>query len=799
MNFAKRISLLTLCSLGASAIFTLQADAPEGYYSKCEGKTGQALLKALYETVSSHTVVSYDGLNEVFKTSDVYPDGKLWDMYSTKHWNTGEKCGSYKLVGDCWNKEHSMPKSWFNKATPMYSDAFHLYPTDGKVNGQRSNFPFGECSGGSTLPSSGGVQPLGKLGTSTFSGYSGKVFEPDDQYKGDFARTYFYMAAAYNDRISTWSSDMMAGNSYPVYTTWAVNLLLKWHRQDQVSNKETTRNDAVYAYQKNRNPFIDHPELAEYIWGNLQGEPWYPGGKIAETIASPADGSVINMGKSGVNVAKVRRINITGSGLTSDIKASLSGSSAFQITGKQLSVSNVKAGNAYVEITLSATAAGVASSTLTLSSGDARSTVKISGEVVNGIPAEDASEITEESFRANWVNVSGDGAIYSLNVTLNGESLQGYPRNVYAEDESEMVTGLEPETTYEYTLSEGNIKSNTVSVSTAAPVPMIFLLFDGDLTFNAIAGEPSEVAEFRLDVENVSSDISVNVDAPFQLSTDKNKWSDVITLDPEEDRFYLRLYSATAGVYTAELEAEAGDYTSDQVEIKGIVANATGDFLEDFEASVKGNYNDDDYEGTMCNWYFVNAGVYKGDPAYEGAGAVRFGKVKSPCYIEMRGDKANGAGTVTFYAEKWSASEATPTVTVDYSTDGGSTWVTGPAIEITATTYEPYSAVINQSGNIRIRINRTEGARFMLDAISITPYKQSGVENIEDYHTWDAYCVEGQLIIENSGAANHATVYGVDGVARFDSLLPMGNTALNLTPGLYIVVVDDFSRRVLVK
>ncbi|MDE6081482.1 MAG: hypothetical protein K2F70_04375, partial [Muribaculaceae bacterium] len=390
-------------------------------------------------------------------------------------------------------------------------------------------------------------------------------------------------------------------------------------------------------------------------------------------------------------------------------------------------------------------------------------------------------------------------AIYSLNVTLNGESLQGYPRNVYAEDESEMVTGLEPETTYEYTLSEGNIKSNTVSVTTAAPVPMIYLLFDGDLTFNAVAGEPSEVAEFRLDVENVSSDISVNVDAPFQLSTDKNKWSDVITLDPEEDRFYLRLYSATAGVYTAELEAEAGDYTSDQVEIKGIVANPTGDFLEDFEASVKGNYNDDDYEGTMCNWYFVNAGVYKGDAAYEGAGAVRFGKVKSPCYIEMRGDKANGAGTVTFYAEKWSANEATPTVTVDYSTDGGSTWVTGPAIEITATTYEPYSAVINQSGNIRIRINRTEGARFMLDAVSITPYKQSGVENIEDYHTWDAYCAEGQLIIENSGAANHATVYGVDGVARFDSLLPMGNTALNLTPGLYIVVVDDFSRRVLVK
>lgn len=799
MNFTKKIAISTIFTCCASAMFSGFAEAPAGYYDKCQGKTGQALLRALYETVSSHTVVSYDELNDVFKTTDVYPDGKLWDMYSTKHWSTSEKCGSYKLVGDCWNKEHSMPKSWFNRATPMYSDAFHLYPTDGKVNGQRSNYPFGECAGGSSLASSGGVQPLGRLGNSSFAGYSGKVFEPDDQYKGDFARTYFYMAAAYNDRISTWSSDMLAGNSYPVYTTWAVNLLLKWHRQDQVSNKETARNDAVYSYQKNRNPFIDYPELVEYIWGNQQGEPWYPGGKLKEVIASPADGSTVSMGKSGIDVAKVRRINIAASGLTADIAASLTGSSSMTITGKQLSVSNVKAGNAYVELTLSGSSAGVVTSTLTLKSGEATSTVKVTGEVVDGIPAEDATDITEESFRANWVNISGDGAIYTLDVCLNGESLAGYPRKVYAEDESELVTGLEPETTYTYTLSEDNLKSNTVTVTTAAPIPAIYFLFDGDLTFNAIAGEPSEVAEFRLETENISGDITVRVDAPFQLSTDKTRWAESITLDPEEDRFYLRLYSETAGVFNVELEAQAGSYTSDQVEIKGVVANPGGEFLEDFEASDKGNYADGDYAGTMCDWYFANAGVYKGDGAYEGSLAVRFGKAKLPCYIEMRADKANGCGTVTFYAEKWTANEATPTVTVDYSTDGGETWVTGPAMEITATEYAPYSATINKEGNIRIRINRTAGARFMLDALSITSYKNSGVDGIEDYHTWDAYCIDGQLVIENAVDTNHAAVYGIDGIARYDALLPVGNTTLQLAPGLYIVVVDNFSRRVLVK
>lgn len=150
----------------------------------------------------------------------------------------------------------------------MVSDAYHIYPTDGKVNGQRSNYPYGECAGGTSVASSNGVKALGKVGRSTFEGYSGTVFEPDDEYKGDFARTYFYMAACYNNRISSWSSDMLGGNSYPVFNAWAIDLLLKWDKQDPVSQKEIDRNEVVYNHQHNRNPFIDHPELAQYIWGD---------------------------------------------------------------------------------------------------------------------------------------------------------------------------------------------------------------------------------------------------------------------------------------------------------------------------------------------------------------------------------------------------------------------------------------------------------------------------------------------------------------------------------------------------
>ena len=260
--------ILNICALSFALLGTGNASyaaVPAGYYSSCENKGGQELLEALHSTIGTHTTVSYSALYDLYKTSDVYPeDGKIWDMYSTKHWDTGkEECGSYKKIGDCYNREHSFPKSWFDNKSPMSSDAFHIYPTDGKVNGQRSNNPYGECAGGTSVASSGGVKALGKLGKSTFNGYSGTVFEPDDEYKGDFARSYFYMAACYNNRIASWHSDMLAGNSYPAFREWAVELLLKWDRQDPVSQKEIDRNEAVYSRQHNRNPFIDHPELAQ--------------------------------------------------------------------------------------------------------------------------------------------------------------------------------------------------------------------------------------------------------------------------------------------------------------------------------------------------------------------------------------------------------------------------------------------------------------------------------------------------------------------------------------------------------
>ena len=227
--------------------------------------------------------MSYNKLWTAYATTDVYPEdsvgkaGKIWDMYSNVLFTYGEnQCGNYSHVGDCYNREHSMPKSWFNEERPAYYDMGHIIPTDGKVNNQRSNFAFGECENGTRL-SYGDYVGKGKLGASTFPGYeiTSSVFEPDDEYKGDFARMYMYMRVRYKEMDMTNDYGYIMFNDADVnygMTYYAVDLLMKWHRMDPVSKKEVDRNNGMESVQNNRNPFIDYPILAEYLWGNKIGQ-----------------------------------------------------------------------------------------------------------------------------------------------------------------------------------------------------------------------------------------------------------------------------------------------------------------------------------------------------------------------------------------------------------------------------------------------------------------------------------------------------------------------------------------------
>lgn len=260
----------------------------QAYYKTANGKKAALLRDALSSITSVGPAKghNYDNLWNAYKTTDIYPvdsvgkAGKIWDMYSNVLYTPGaDQCGNYGDIGDCYNREHSLPKSWFGEDKPAYYDMGHIIPTDGKVNGQRSNYAFGECANGGRITKKVGDKTYvgaGKLGQSTFLNYTySKVFEPDDQYKGDFARMYMYMRVRYKSLNMTqdygWQMFNTEDENYGM-TDYSVALLMKWHRMDPVSQKEIGRNNGMETVQGNRNPFIDYPILAEYLWGDKSDE-----------------------------------------------------------------------------------------------------------------------------------------------------------------------------------------------------------------------------------------------------------------------------------------------------------------------------------------------------------------------------------------------------------------------------------------------------------------------------------------------------------------------------------------------
>lgn len=256
-----------------------KAQAPAGYYSSANGLTGASLKTALSTIITNgHQDKGYGGLWTAYKTTDIDKtyenDGSIMDIYSEKpnaadpynYTVVTNQCGTYSVEGNCYNREHIVPQSLFNEASPMVSDVNFIRATDGKVNGMRSNYPFGKV-GTATFTSKNGS----KLGNSVSSGYAGTVFEPIDEFKGDVARMIFYFVTRYQSKLSTFSSGNMLGNTtFPGLQTWELNVLLAWHNQDPVSQAEITRNNATYTYQGNRNPFIDNPSYVNQIWGSQQ-------------------------------------------------------------------------------------------------------------------------------------------------------------------------------------------------------------------------------------------------------------------------------------------------------------------------------------------------------------------------------------------------------------------------------------------------------------------------------------------------------------------------------------------------
>lgn len=250
------------------------AQAPSNYYDTATG-SGYILKTQLRDIITAgHSDQGYAGLWTGYATTDrdnYYEfDNTILDIYSefpsgADNYNytySTNQCGNYSSEGDCYNREHLVPQSSFSEASPMKNDIHHVYPTDGYVNGGRGSFPFGEVQTASNTYQNGSQK-----GTSAVLGYSGTVFEPIDEFKGDIARALLYFAVRYQNDVDTYTSfDMFNGTEDQVFQTWAIDLLLDWHNVDPVSQKEIDRNDTAYNFQGNANPFVNHPEYANMIW-----------------------------------------------------------------------------------------------------------------------------------------------------------------------------------------------------------------------------------------------------------------------------------------------------------------------------------------------------------------------------------------------------------------------------------------------------------------------------------------------------------------------------------------------------
>ena len=310
-------TLLTCVLMMALGVVWAQGPNNSGtYYRSANGLKGRALKTKLSGIIENPRNVGYTGLYEAYKKTDTRPDGYVRDWYSnvTNFRHGIDNKGSYSKEGDMYNREHSVPQSWFS-GSGIKSDIVHVLPTDGYVNNRRSNYPFGEVKS-ATYTSANGYSKLGSCAT---EGYSGTVFEPNDEIKGDIARIYFYMVMCYEPGFATWDvlrdpesktklGEILADGSkhcgtwtcdmfntadteegtdaYQPFAPWAFDMLIRWAKEDPVSQKEIDRNNAIWQLQGNRNPFVDYPGLEDYIWGEKKDVAFDYGGELPEEPTS---------------------------------------------------------------------------------------------------------------------------------------------------------------------------------------------------------------------------------------------------------------------------------------------------------------------------------------------------------------------------------------------------------------------------------------------------------------------------------------------------------------------------------
>lgn len=394
-----------LLLLGVWGIFsTLLAQAPHGYYTAAEGKSGTALKAALHTIIREQRVLTYNGVREALKTTDEDPNNRRNVLLLYTNWSYPKNNFGGGVAQ--WNREHTWAKSKGNFGTSKGpgTDLHHLRPTDVSVNSKRGSLMF----------DNGGTLYIDK---SRYGGGSGETgcrvgsnnWEPADRVKGDVARMLFYMAVRYEKSgVNNDFVDLeLAESSSNSGKHGRLSALKVWHRNDPVSDWEIRRNNRIYDFQNNRNPFIDHPELAEYLWGDKVGQAWHSN-QTAPTIIQPKGGTPIEIGKVAYQQSNHKTILVKAERLTGNLRLQLSGENAseFSLSTSVMTAQDAQKGQNLV-ITCRPTSLGQKRATLTISGGGATSvSVHITAESTSTFLATPATEVTGHSFTANWTNAN---------------------------------------------------------------------------------------------------------------------------------------------------------------------------------------------------------------------------------------------------------------------------------------------------------------------------------------------------------------------------------------------------------
>ena len=378
-----------------------QSAIPTGYYYYLRGKK-KAELKSTLSEISSPLVVLDYGSGEGYTWQGFYKtdrnsDNSVKDMYS----DIVRTFDGFKSI-EGMAIEHSFPKSWWGGyENTTYKDLFNLYPADAYTNGIKSNLPLGEVTGAAILDN--GKSKIGKNGFETT--YTDNCFEPSNEYKGDFARSYMYMVSVHQSLVSLWNSPMLTNTTYPSWKPWAINMLLKWSRQDPVSDKERDRNDSIYTIQNNRNPFVDHPELAEYIWGNDTTSSFDYPVETGSFLISPRRMTKLDFGLLYVNTNKTVSVNLQGVNITSSVTLSFTKQNTpFSVNSTIISASDVQ--NGYnIQINYNPTSVGETKDTLLIQGGGLTEITRVPliGTATSDFIVTEPTNVTPVGGTLNWI------------------------------------------------------------------------------------------------------------------------------------------------------------------------------------------------------------------------------------------------------------------------------------------------------------------------------------------------------------------------------------------------------------